>query len=285
MLYPTTPLDVLAVHVRTTECETCCTPVPDKAIAGELVALLATATLPLTAPATEGANVTFNVAAWVGANVVPDAPLVLNPAPDAVTADIVTFEFPVFVRVTLSELLLPTLTLLKLRLVGLALSRWVADRPVPLNGIASDEFGVLLTTEIDPVTLPVAVGVKTALNVVLTPGLIVIGSAGSPLMLKPAPDTLAWEIDTAAVPPFVKLIVCELLFPMMTFPKLALDGFAPSCGWMPVPLSEIVRDELGALLVIEMLPLAVPTPDGENWTVNAVLCPGFRVVADNPLML
>jgi hypothetical protein len=63
MLYPTTPLDVLGVHVRTTECETCCTPVPDKAIAGEFVALLATATLPLTAPATEGANVTFNVAA------------------------------------------------------------------------------------------------------------------------------------------------------------------------------------------------------------------------------
>jgi hypothetical protein len=54
---------------------------------------------------------------------------------------------------------------------------------------------------------------------------------------------------------------------------------------MPVPLSEIVSDELGALLVIEMLPLAAPTPDGENWAVNGVLCPGFRVVADNPLML
>jgi hypothetical protein len=127
----------------------------------------------------------------VGANVVPDAPLVLNPAPDTVTTEIVTFEFPVFVRVTPSELLLPTLTLLKFRLVGLALSRWVADRPVPLKGIASDEFGVLLTTEMDPVTLPVAVGVKTALNVVPIPGLIVIGRAGSPLMLKPAPETLA----------------------------------------------------------------------------------------------
>lgn len=127
----------------------------------------------------------------MGANVVPDAPLVLNPAPDTVTAEIVTFEFPVFVRVTLNELLLSTLTLLKLRLVGLALSRWVADRPVPLKSIESDEFGVLFTTEMDPVTLPVAVGVKTALNVVLIPGLIVIGSVGSPLMLKPAPETLA----------------------------------------------------------------------------------------------
>jgi len=54
---------------------------------------------------------------------------------------------------------------------------------------------------------------------------------------------------------------------------------------MPVPLTGIVSGELGALRVIEMLPLAAPTPDGENWAVNVVLCPGFRVVADNPLML
>lgn len=86
----------------------------------------------------------------------------------------------------------------------------------------------MLISEIDPVTLPLLVGANTALNVLLLPALIVIGNVGIPLMLKPAPVAVAWVIDIAAEPPFVRLIVCELLFPMTTVPKLALDGFAVS---------------------------------------------------------
>jgi hypothetical protein len=59
----------------------------------------------------------------LGVNVIPATPVALNPAPDAVADEMVTLEFPVFVRVTVSELLLPSFTLLKLRLVGLAVSR------------------------------------------------------------------------------------------------------------------------------------------------------------------
>ncbi len=55
----------------------------------------------------------------------------------------------------------------------------------------SGEFGALLTSETDPVTLPLVVGVKAALNVLLLPALIVTGSGDNPLMLKPAPVTLA----------------------------------------------------------------------------------------------
>ena len=61
-MYPTTPLEVLAVHVRSTECVTACTPVPETEMVGEFVALLAMTTLPVTAPALVGAKVTFNVA-------------------------------------------------------------------------------------------------------------------------------------------------------------------------------------------------------------------------------
>jgi hypothetical protein len=31
-------------------------------------------------------------------------------------------------------------------------------------------------------------------------------------------------------PPFERLIVCELLIPVTTFPKLALEGVAATCG-------------------------------------------------------
>jgi hypothetical protein len=167
MSYPTTSVEVLAVHVRPTVCDDSWTPVPDKAIAGEFVALLTTLTLPLTAPATVGANVTLKVAVWLGVNVVPATPVALNPAPDTVTEDIVTFEFPVFVSVTFSVLLLASFTLLKLRLVGFALSRFVTATPVPLRAIMRGEFGALLKSDTDPVTPPLVVGAKTVLNVVL----------------------------------------------------------------------------------------------------------------------
>ena len=66
------------------------------------------------------------------------------------------------------------------------------------------------------------------MNVLLAPGLTVIGRLVMPLMLNPAPLTFACETDTAAEPVFDKVIVCELLLPVLTVPKLALDGFAES---------------------------------------------------------
>jgi hypothetical protein len=87
----------------------------------------------------------------------------------------------------------------------------------------------LLASETEPVTLPDEVGPKTTLKVVFFPAAIVAGTV-SPVMLNPVPDTVACEIVSVAVPPFVKLIVCELLLPVTTLPKLALAGLAESCG-------------------------------------------------------
>jgi hypothetical protein len=93
-------------------------------VAGELVALLSTVTLPVALWATVGANATVSVADWLGARMVPDVtPLVLNPVPVAVTPEIVTFELPVFVSVAANELVLPMFTFPKFKLVGLALIR------------------------------------------------------------------------------------------------------------------------------------------------------------------
>ncbi len=103
-------------------------PVPLRlTLLGEFVALLVTVTLPVKAPLVAGANVTFNVAICPAATTCPvEIPVALNPAPDTVTFDTVTLEDPAFVNVTESALLLPTFTLPKLKLVGLAFSETVA---------------------------------------------------------------------------------------------------------------------------------------------------------------
>jgi hypothetical protein len=117
-------------------------------------------------------------------------PLALNPAPVTVTALIVTLEFPLFVKVTFCEPLLPSPTFPKLKLVGLAPSSCVAATPVPLSPMESGEFGPLFTSEMVPVTLPTDVGAKTALNVALAPAAIVRGVV-KPVMLKLEPETVA----------------------------------------------------------------------------------------------
>ena len=70
-------------------------------VSGEFVALLATETLPVTLPAPDGANVAVKVAACPGAKISPEEmPAALKPAPETVTFEIVTLEFPAFVSVT-----------------------------------------------------------------------------------------------------------------------------------------------------------------------------------------
>lgn len=107
-----------------------------------------------------------------------------------VTLEIVTLEFPVFFRVVVNALLLFTFTLPNAKLLGVAVKVAVADVPVPVNDIASGEFGALLTSETDPLALPAVVGAKTTLNDVLPPAGIVLGSE-RPFVLKPVPVTLA----------------------------------------------------------------------------------------------
>ena len=109
-------------------------------------------------------------------------PLVVNPAPVTLTLEIVTFEFPVLVSVTLNGVLVPSVTLPKLNVAGLALSVSVAATPVPVSAIAKGEPEPLLVREIDPLALPAVVGEKAALNVVVAPTAIVAG-VESPLIV------------------------------------------------------------------------------------------------------
>lgn len=188
-------------------------------------------------------------------------PLALKPAPVALTPEMVSLAFPVFVRVTPSEVAVPSLTFPKLRFVGFTASSELAATPVPPKAIVSGEPGALLTSVTDPDTLPADDGVKIALNVALFPAAIVIGAV-IPDVLKPAPAKAACEIVRLALPPFETVMVCELLLPTTTLPNAALDGVAAICACVPVPLNAIAMGEPGALLAIEMLPLALPAEDG-----------------------
>jgi len=189
------------------------------------------------------------------------------------------------VSVVVNELLLPTLTFPKLKLDELSPSNRVAATPVPLREIVIGEFGALLTTVIDPVTLPAALGPNTALNVAALPAAMVNGVV-IPAVLKPAPEAVTEEIVTVAVPPFVRLMVCELFVPVVTLPNAAVVGVAANCGCIPVPLKAIVAGEPGALLAIEILPVALPATVGENIAVNEALLPALIVIGMlAPLML
>jgi len=105
------------------------TPVPDnemlRAVPGLVIDMC-----PGTLPLTSGANTTVKVVLPRGPRAMGNtSPLMLKPAPVNVACESVTLRFPSLVSFSLREWLVPTVTLPKLRLLGLA-AIWV-------NAIAS----------------------------------------------------------------------------------------------------------------------------------------------------
>ena len=83
--------------------------------------MLVTVTVPEAFPTAAGLNVTVTGAVWPADKVSPeDPPFAVNPAPEMLTLEIVTFPVPVFVSVTVCVPLLETFTLPKLIADGLA---------------------------------------------------------------------------------------------------------------------------------------------------------------------
>jgi hypothetical protein len=91
-------------------------------------------------------------------------------------------EFPLFVTVTLFELVLPALTFPNVKFAGLAVIATDAVTPVPLNPITAGELAALLAMLTLPLMLPAVVGVNDTLNAAVFPAAIVAGVV-SPLAL------------------------------------------------------------------------------------------------------
>ena len=187
-MYPLIPEELLASHESPTLCDV--EPVPDSETAcGELVALLEIVTLPLTAPLVVGSKITLRAAVWLGVSVNPElTPEPLKPVPFQLTPEIVMLELPVFVSETFWDVLVPTATLPNVRLDGETLSEYVAVPPLPASETDSGELGALLTSEIEPETVDVELGLKATLKEADCPAGIVSGAV-SPVVLKPVPVT------------------------------------------------------------------------------------------------
>ena len=93
--------------------------------------------------------------------------------------------------------------------------------PTPLSVTVVGEFVASLVTVTLPVRIPVATGAKAAFNVAVCPGARIV-PVGTPLAMKPAPETLTFEIVTLELPVFLSVTPRMLLVPESMFPKLKL---------------------------------------------------------------
>jgi len=142
-----------------------------------------------------------------------------------VSAMLVMFSVvpPLFVSVAAWALLvLPSAWLANVMLGGDKFAVGCAT-PVPDSEMLIVEFHqVLVTIDRVPVTLPPTAGANSTLKVALSKRFRVRGNTG-PLMLKPAPVTVAWETVSGRNPVFVRVTPWVRLVPAVTLPKLRLS--------------------------------------------------------------
>ena len=254
-----------------------CTPVPLMGTTTLEPCAVVTVTFPVTVSAAFGANVRLRVAVCPAVKVIGVVmPLAVTSLALRVTWEMLTAELPALVIVTLFALELPALTFPKPKLVGVAVILTEAAVPAPLNATEFGEFGALLATSTLPVRLPAVVGANKTLNVALCPEAIVAG-VFSPLALKPAPETVNCDTVRLAVPVFVIVKTCDLVWPSTTLPKLKVAGETLSPAAAPVPVKLIVSGDPCASLLTVIVPTALPAAAGANFTLNVAVCDGFKV--------
>lgn len=193
-----------------------------------------------------------------------------------ILAEVTVTDAPLAVRLPLSAVLDPTVTLPKLRVVGDTAN--VPDAvPVPESATLSVEFDAFDITARVPLTAPAVVGEKVAVNVTLWPDVRVRGKF-SPLVEKTAPVTFACEMVTDDPPVLVSVSDTFVLLPTCTLPNASEVGLAARVpGATPVPESGMLRLGLPPLEVILRFPLAAPLVVGAKIAVNEVLCPALNV--------
>ena len=182
-IFPNTRLDELAVN------DPAVLPIPESdRLVGLPFAIMAT--LPLALPLDWGLKVTFNVAlcpAGIVMGVLRGS--MANPAPVIVNWLIVRAAPPELVSVVASFLLLPTTTVPKDKLVGLAASA-AGETAVPEREMLGTTFGAELVIESAPVAAPTVLGANATLKFALCPGARVMGVV-TPFSANPFPVTAA----------------------------------------------------------------------------------------------
>ena len=173
--------------------------------------------------------------------------------------------------------MLPTCTLPKLRVEGDEPSDSVAAVPLPVSEMVICAGDPLVDSTMEPVDDVAEVGVNTALKFSDAPAAMVL-EVLIPETLKPVPLAVTWEKVRVVLPVFFSVITSELLLPTATLPKATLAGLAAPRASSPVPLRAIVAGDPGALLVMEIVPDAVPSALGAKLTENVAFAPALMVV-------
>ncbi len=181
---------------------------------------------------------------------------------------------PLALSVTGKLLLVLTVTLPKLKLLGLMLS-WpgavaVPDRVMDGEEAASEVMAML------PLAAPAVNGVNVTLKVKLCPAGRAKGVVTA-LMLKPFPVKTALDTFTLVPPVFFNVALRVLLLPTCTLPKFTEFAVrAPALA--PVPERGIVSVDDGLLVVRARFTLLPPADCGAKATLNDVLAPAAKVM-------
>jgi len=203
-------------------------------------------------------------------------PLTLNPVPEAATFEIETLDPPVFVMVSVSVEVCPTVTFPKLRFEGLGLKS-PGLRPVPDSGIASDGFEPFDVTVKVPLSLPADVGSNETVTVVLAPDARFTGVVMPP-KVKPVPLIATLEIVRLDPPVLVMVSVSDSVWFTVSLPKAKVEGLGLAVpGVTPVPVRGMAKLGFDASEVIVKDPVTAPLACGANFTVAVVLAEGFNV--------
>jgi hypothetical protein len=261
------------------------TPVPATAIAGAaLVALLTTVTVELNVPVLFGAKTMCMIADCPAANVAPLMPLVTLYAvePVMLTPAIVTLEFPLFVNVTGSVVLSPTVSFPKLS-CDIDDTRLVVElEPAPLRGTVTSTVPLTFLMVNAPLKVPDVVGLNPTAKYVVAPGASERGRASEPRLnielLIEALVTVRLDVVT-----FLMASVCVLLFPIGTAPNDTDDGVDVSrdddtglVGELVVlPFRGTVTRTVPLPFFMVRVPVKVPDVVGLNPTAKYVVPPAL----------
>ena len=125
-----------------------------------------------------------------------------------------------------------------------------------------------------PLTAVSVVGAKLTLNVTLWAGAMAAGTV-IPDAEYPAPLAVSCETFAVAFPVLVIVTFFDAVVPILTLPKLKVEGVAVSVEEtaVPVPDNAIEVGEFVALLVMEMFPVKFAALCGANCAVMLVLPP------------
>ncbi len=147
--------------------------------------------------------------------------------------------------------------------------------PVPDRAIALGEPVALLVTVTVAVALPAAVGLKITPKVSCCPAVNVTG-VPAPVRLNPVPLSAICEIVTLEFPEFVTVTFCVDDEPVFTLPNARLELLNDSVlvAATAVPLKARAVGELGALLTMLTVPLAVPAGYGSKLNAETRRLPG-----------